>query len=102
MGKDEDTSEKGKSESGAARLVRERTQSCSSILEFAKRKRGEPSPEGEEHAQKGKRKGEERDPRMKSDKKERVHSFLHKIKSCRVIETQKWKTFGTERASETS
>lgn len=36
--------------SQAARLVREGTQSCGSILEFAKRKRGEPSPEREEHA----------------------------------------------------
>lgn len=47
--------------------MRERTQSCGAILEFAKRKRGEPLPEGEEHAQKGKRKSEERDPRMKGD-----------------------------------
>lgn len=47
--------------------MRERTQSCDAILEFAKRKRGEPSPEGEEHAQKGKRESEERDPRMKGD-----------------------------------
>lgn len=38
--------------SQAARLVREGTQSCGLILEFAKRKRGK--PEGEEHAQNGK------------------------------------------------
>lgn len=47
--------------------MRERTQNCGSILEFAKRKRGEPSPEGEGHAQKGKRKSDERDPRIKGD-----------------------------------
>lgn len=62
--------------SQAARLVRERTQSCGSILEFAKRKRGEPSPEGEEHAQKGKRKSDERDPRIKGDNTKQEKSTL--------------------------